>query len=149
LNGESWDSNGDLILDEPRDDVTENCETLISEDEAGAEAPPGEQPPSGGKGKGGGEDPPPANESIVDLKDIIDGFSSQDLNKGEAKNLKATLDVAAVEFGNGGFGDPDGCNTLAAFEDQVNGISPNKISPDAKTAILAELNTNTKAANGC
>ena len=56
-----------------------------------------------------------------------------------------------MNFENGGPGDTDGCNTLAAFEGQVNDISPNKISPDATNAILAELNaagTGTKAANG-
>ena len=137
------------VSDEFRDDVTVNCDTEIRLDEAGSETPPGEQPPSGGKGKGGGEDPPPANTSIDNLIAIIDSFGSGDIKKGDAKNLKATLDLAKINFGNGGDADPDGCNNLVVFEGQVNAIPPNKIDATAKGAILAELNTNTKAANGC
>jgi len=154
--GGLWDSNGDSILDEPRDDVIVNCETEIRLDVAGTEAPPGEQPPSGGKGKGGGEDPPPANISIDNLIAIIDNFGSGDIKKGDAKNLKATLDLAKINFGNGGDGDPDGCNNLVVFEGQVNAIPPNKIDATTKGAILTDLpaslntaGTGTKAQNGC
>jgi len=154
--GGFWDSNGDSILDEPRDDVIVNCEIEIRLDVAGTEAPPGEQPPSDGKGKGGKEDPAPANASIDALRDIIDSFGNKDLKKSEARNLKATLDLAAINFGNGGPGDPDGCNNLVVFEDQVNAIPPGSISDTAKDDILTDLPaslntpvTGTNAQNGC